>query len=401
MAALQILMFVGLVQLCASSIAWANPLPGQSNTRTPEADSSQPTINLSAFMDSAHHWRDIRDDDYVIRAHPHQAKHPASAVAEIADNILLLQKDNGGWPKNYDVQAILTDEQKAALKQASHLTETTTFDNGATHSHVDYLAAAYAQTHDERYKRACLHGIEFILSAQYGNGGWPQFYPNPKGYARYITFNDGAMIGVMNVLQKIVRRDARYAFVDQSLRERVKRAFDKGIDCILKCQIVDHDTLTVWCQQHDDVTLLPQSARTFEPACMSNLESTDITEFLMQLDNPDQRTIRAVEAAAAWFARAVIHGVRVATVPAPTAAFQYQTVNFDRVVIRDSDALPIWTRFTELGTHRALFSNRNWKPVYSLAEVDRERRTGYGWYTYAPARIVTELYPAWKKKWNE
>ena len=66
--------------------------------------------------------------------------------------------------------------------------------------------------------------------------------------------------------------------------------------------------------------------------------------------------------------------------------------------MNDSSAAPIWTRYYELKTHRPLFCNRDSKVVYSLAEVLRERRDGYGWYTYEPQKVL-KLYPTWQKKW--
>jgi hypothetical protein len=45
-----------------------------------------------------------------------------------------------------------------------------------------------------------------------------------------------------------------------------------------------------------------------------------------------------------------------------------------------------------------LFCDRNSKFLYSLAEVSRERRNGYGWYTDAP-NVVLDKYPEWQKKW--
>jgi len=44
-----------------------------------------------------------------------------------------------------------------------------------------------------------------------------------------------------------------------------------------------------------------------------------------------------------------------------------------------------------------LFCNRDGIIVYSLAEVARERRTGYGWYTDEP-REVLKKYPKWLEK---
>ncbi|MEI8013113.1 MAG: pectate lyase, partial [Candidatus Omnitrophota bacterium] len=133
-------------------------------------------IDTSGLMDCAHHWWDISDEDHIITPLPGQQKYPATAITGIADNMLLYQKTNGGWPKNYDMQAILTKEQKALLTTVEGATNTT-FDNGATHSHIEYLAEAYTRTHDARYRDAVVRGIDFLLSAQYANGGWPQFYP--------------------------------------------------------------------------------------------------------------------------------------------------------------------------------------------------------------------------------
>ncbi len=352
-------------------------------------------IDTSDLMDSAHHWHDIAGEDHIITPLPGQQHYPATAITGIADNMLLYQKTNGGWPKNYDMQAVLTEEQKALLKKAEGTTNTT-FDNGATHSHITYLAKAFAFTHDTRYRDAVVRGIDFILSAQYANGGWPQFFPEKKGYARYITFNDGAMIGAMKVLYAIVRNDTAYACVDAVRRAKARQAFDKGLECILQCQIVEHGTLSVWCQQHDDVTLLPQKARTFEPASICNLESADIVEFLMSIDQPSPKVIRSIEAAVQWFTASRISSIRVETISAPTVKYQFHTATTDKIVVADSTAPPIWPRFSELGTHRPLFSGRNWNIVYSLAEVERERRTGYGWYTYAPETVLNR-YPQWAK----
>jgi PelA/Pel-15E family pectate lyase len=382
------------VIMLVCGIAAAHPaLPIQPNS----VRGGSVVIDTSELMDSAHHWWDITDEDHVISPEPRQQKYPATAITDIADNMLRYQKKNGGWPKNYDMQAILTEDQKVRLRKAAGATNTT-FDNGATHSHIAYLASAYTLTRDARYKKAALRGIDFCLSAQYPNGGWPQFYPEKRGYAKYITFNDGAMIGVMKVFHGIVRGDSTYAFVDPARRAKVTKAFDTGIDCILRCQIEENGTRSVWCQQHDDVTLLPQKARTFEPASIGNQESADIVEFLMSIDHPSERIIRSVQAAVQWFEASRVKGIRVKTISAPTVKFKYHTSSIDRVVMADSTAPPIWTRFTELGTHRPLFSNREWKIVYSLAEVDRERRSGYGWYTYAPEKII-EQYREWERKY--
>lgn len=214
-----------------------------------------PSIDVSGFYDCAHHWYDITDHEGIISPEPGQKKYKKTAVRKIAENILLFQKNNGGWPKNYDMLAALTSKQKEIILQSKNDFSVTTFDNDATHSHVEYLAKAYAVIKDKKYKEACLNGIEFILNAQYPNGGWPQFYPDSTGYRKYITFNDNAMTSIMITLYRIMQNDPVYFFMDNSLKKRVRDAFDKGIQCILKCQIVENGKMSVWCQQHDNIEM--------------------------------------------------------------------------------------------------------------------------------------------------
>ena len=355
-------------------------------------------VDVSGFYDSSHHWYDIRDEDHVINPLPDQKRYSPEDVRGIADNILLYQKKNGGWPKNYDMLAILTPSQKKAVLAAKKNLNTT-FDNGATHTQIEYVAKAYTLTGDEKYRTACLDGIDFILRAQYANGGWPQAYPLRKDYSRFITFNDDAMVGVMEALRHIVQGKQYYSFVDSTLRARVKAAFGKGVDCILNCQIMENGKLTAWCQQHDNVTLKPRWARTFEPPSVSSFESADLVMFLMSLDHPGERVIKAVQSAVKWFYDSRIFGTRVDSVPAPHASYRYHDTDFDVVVVKDPNAPPIWTRYYELKTNRPLFCNRQDRIVYSLAQVDRERRTGYRWYGYNPQQVL-DAYPAWEKEWE-
>jgi PelA/Pel-15E family pectate lyase len=357
----------------------------------------KPVYDTSAFHDSAHHWYDIAEEVRDITPLPDQRRYQPTETVQIADNILLYQKANGGWAKNYDMRAILTDGQKEILRKSRNATSTTTIDNGATHSQVEFLARAYTTTRDTRYREACLKGIDYILSAQYPNGGWPQFFPDTSGYRKYITFNDGAMIGVMKVLHGIVRKTPSYAFVDPDRNAQARMALEQGIICILRCQIREKGVASVWCQQHDNNDFRPQKARAFELASLCNQESAEIVLFLMSLEQPGKEVVAAIEDAVRWFQQAAVRGLRVETVRASHADYQYHSTDMDRVAVQDSTAPPIWPRFNELGTHRPLFCNRDTKPVYSLAEVQRERRTGYAWYTYAPASVL-EKYAGWRRR---
>ncbi len=344
-------------------------------------------IDTSPFSDSKHHWYDIYEAKNVINAEPNQPTYEPTQIKEIADNILLYQRDNGGWPKNYDMQAILTPEQKEKVLNAKSSLDTT-FDNTSTYSHVAYLAKAYKITKVKKYKEASLRGIDFILSAQYPNGAWPQHFPLEEGYSRHITFNDNVFSGIMKMLKDIIENKPYYSFVDAGRREKAKLAFEKGLDSMLKCQIIDNGKLTAWCQQHDETDFRPVQGRAYELPSICNAESSGVVLLLMSIDNPSEEVINSVQNAVKWFEDSKIFGIRVEQFAAPEVKFPLRVSKTDRRVVEDPKAPPIWARFYELGTHRPLFSNRQSELLYSMAEVDRERRDGYSWYTYNPQEVL-------------
>lgn len=355
-------------------------------------------IDPRPFGDNAGHWYNGIDKNNLINPSPGRPRYQPTDLVPIGDNMLLFQKANGGWPKNYDVFAILTDAQKDSVAKSRDNIRESTFDNGSTYTQIAALAIVYHATHDEKYKTGALKGLDYLLSAQYKNGGWPQFYPLSSGYSREITFNDGAYEGIMDLLKNIIDKQPQYDFVNDNYRDKIRAAYDKGIDCIVKTQINDNGKPTAWCQQYDEVTLQPAWARKFEPPSICNKESADLVIFLMGIDHPDKRIVDAVQNAVVWFQDSKINNTRVNTVPAPRMETPFRVSTTDKVVIIDSTAPPIWTRYYELKTHKPLFCNRDSKVVYTLAEVLRERRDGYAWYTYSPQQVL-DKYPAWQKKW--
>lgn len=361
-----------------------------------QQDNNKQTIDVSIFSDASNHWYAIPDKGTVVVPRPGHPRYKPEEITAIADNILLYQKDNGGWPKNYDMQAILTADQKDSLAAARAILNTT-FDNRTTYSHISYLAKVYSYSPQEKYKTAALKGLNFILKAQYNNGGWPQYFPLEEGYSRHITYNDDAMGGIMMLLKDITEGKPEYSFIDTRLKQQLQQAYDKGLDCILKTQISDAGKPTAWCQQHDEVTLEPAWARKFEPPAICNGESVDIVLLLMSIKKPSAVVIDAVQNAVSWFNESKITGIKVETFAAPEMVTPFRISKTDKRVVSDSAAPPIWTRYYELKTHRPLFCNRDSKLVYSLAEVARERRDGYSWYTYGPQKVLN-LYPKWQQQ---
>lgn len=353
-------------------------------------------IDYGPFADNSGHWYGIFDKSNVINARPGRPRYKPTELVNIADNMLLFQKNNGGWPKNYDMFAILTPDQKDSVRASKNVLNTT-YDNGTCYTQIAALCGVYSVTHDTKYKDAAQKGFDYILASQYKNGGWPQYFPLENNYSRHITYNDGVFEGIMQMLKDVGDGKPQYAFLDVSYRKKLKEAYDKGLDCIVKTQIVDGGKPTAWCQQHDEVTLQPAWARAFEPPSICNQESANLVLFLMEIEKPKKEIVNAIENAVTWFRESEIQQTRVKSIPAPRMVTPFRVSTADRIVVTDPAAPPIWTRFYELKTHRPLFCNRDSKVVYSLAEVDRERRDGYSWYNYAPQKVL-DKYPDWEKQ---
>jgi len=170
----------------------------------------------------------------------------ASAEAKaVAENVLRYQRNIGGWPKNIQLQKPLSDTQKKELLALKASTEGCTTDNNATTQEMLFLSKIYKQQPDERYKKAFLSGLDYLLEAQYSNGGWPQFYPLKKGYYTHITYNDDSMARILMVLKEIKDKTDFYSIKpSDEIVTKAKIAFDKGIDCILKTQYKQNGVLT-------------------------------------------------------------------------------------------------------------------------------------------------------------
>nr|WP_262490126.1 pectate lyase [Gramella sp. MAR_2010_147] len=312
----------------------------------------------------------------------------------IADNVLLYQHDNGGWYKNIDMSNELSEKEKDSLRALQVKEMGTTIDNGATHTQLRYLAKVYKATKKEEYKRAFLKGIDFLLEAQYSNGGWPQFYPIKKGYYEHITYNDGAMIGVMRLLRNIAINDESYSFVDSTRKEKAAKAVDKGLEIILATQVEVDGKLTAWGAQHDRKTLKPAKARSYELASLSGKESAEIVRFLMDIEDPSEGIKGAIQSAMQWFDDAKVMGKRVEWIKG-----EHLPEGRDRIVVEDPEGGPLWGRFTEIGTNKIMFIGRDGVIKYNIDEIEHERRTNYNYIDNYAEDLLKEEYPKWEAKY--
>jgi len=138
------------------------------------------------------------------------------------------------------------------------------------------------------------------------------------------------------------------------------------------------------------VTLAPAPARSYEPISLSGGESVGIVRFLMSIDSPSPMVIAAIKGAVEWFEQTKLTGTRWVATKDPS-----KLRGFDRVVVKDPQAGPLWARFYEIGTNRPIFLGRDGVVKYNVAEIEDERRNGYAWYVDGPRELLEQEYPRW------
>lgn len=306
----------------------------------------------------------------------------AQSVA-LADSIVKYQMPSGGWPKNQDW---LAGPDLAYIKKCMETGVGSTIDNGATTSEMKHLAKAYTDTHSEVYRDAFIRGLNYLLEMQYDNGGWPQFYPERKAvkYASRITFNDNAMVNVMLMLRDIANEKGVFADLNlgRMLRKRAMKAFDKGVDCIIKCQVRKNGKPTVWCQQHDEVTLLPAPARAFELASLTGYgETVDIIRLLMSVERPSKAVKESIKGAQEWLEAHAIHNKAI-------ERYLLEDGRYDIRLVDKPGAPRLWARFYDLETEEPFFCDRDGIPRKNIEDIGYERRNGYSWLGTSPEKVI-------------
>lgn len=309
-------------------------------------------------------------------------------AARRADNLVSFQTPAGGWNKNTDFTSAPRRPGERSGTEAGYVG---TIDNDATIDPLRFLAkilaaADPAHPHYVAWKASFVRGIDYLLAAQFPNGGWPQVYPLEGSYHDAITFNDGAIINVLSLLRAVAAGRDEFAFVPAALGARAAAAFARGLDCILASQITVAGRRTVWCQQVDILTLAPVGARNYEMPSQSSGESADIVLFLMMLPEPSPAVVTAVHSAAAWFKKTPLRDVVFK--PAPDAT--------GRKLLPSPGAGPLWPRYSEIGSDRPLFGDRDLTIHDDVSEISAERRNGYAWFTDAPKRVL-DHYTKWSK----
>ena len=300
----------------------------------------------------------------------------SDSAQKLVLSMISYQTPSGGWSKHIDFAQGVRTPGQSFFSENEKWQYIATIDNDATTSELRFLMHHERVRPDAKVRASVARGVGYLLAAQFPSGCWPQVWPLQGGYHDAATFNDDAIVEVLQLLDGVAHGNV--AVVPDSLRQQASAAVTLGVDCILRAQVKVDGTLTVWGQQHDPVSLAATSARSYELTSLTSKESAGVFEFLMTHAAMDARIPTALAGAATWLEQTAIHGMRS---------------DGKNGLVADASAGLLWARMYEIGTNRPIFANRDGIKLYDFNKLT-DRREGYGWYSDQPATTLKK-YRKW------
>lgn len=314
----------------------------------------------------------------------------SAEALKIADTVLSYQTPTGGWSK-------AVDYAMGPRPRGTHWTTQSgegwhycgTLDNRSTTEQIEFLAKVHLATKREDCRAAAQRGLEWLFLAQFPNGGWPQVYPLEPGYHEAITLNDDAMVHALEVVRSVSLGEAPFIFFDEATRKRAAYAYERGVACLVACQVPVQGRRTVWCAQHDPITLAPVKARLKEPVSLSGAESSNLIKFLMRQGPTTEPVRRAIEDAVAWLESHKITDLRKTTNAEGKTDY-----------VKDPASTEVlWARFYDVETAEPLFAGAQDGIIYkTFHEMREHNKVAYDYFTSKPLDVVTKEVARWKKR---
>lgn len=314
----------------------------------------------------------------------------STEAQDVADIVLAVQKNTGGWMKNDQLHNLDISEYNKLINARD---EHSCFDNYATTQEMRFLAKVWQGCKVDKYRESFEDALLLILKAQKQVGGWSQYYPLSGGgsYQDYITFNDDLMTNIMKILRDIYNNEGDFKdIVDETLRNKCKEAFDKGLECIIKCQVDDNGTPAAWCAQHDTIDYLPTEGRPHELPSISGYESASLLSFLMSVENPSEELQNTITTAVDWLSKHIYRK------NAKIEDYTNTQGEADRHIV-DATNSDVWARFIQIG-------GESGEKIYNkffqkLQKYDKSRSYTYNGktYTFKEYQIATSSYDATKE----
>lgn len=323
--------------------------------------------------------------DFKLSHKPGDSWFSSDKAQTLVPIILSYQTPAGGWSKKggYSKGArkpgMLFSSQYQPGKKTHYLG---TFDNRSTTEQVIFLAAVAEATKNKELHAPVIRGIQYMLDAQYPNGGFPQVYPLEGGYHDDITMNDDVYLHIVSLLADAAGGKSPFTFLDSTMRKKCEQATKLALDLLLKLQKDRKQPAAIWCGQYDALTQDPDHARGMEPISYASVESSQILKWLMSRESKEAQEIAAIESALKWFDAHKMTG------------FKYE----DDTLTPDSNASePLWARFYDIESNKAIYPGRDGVIYDDFNQMAEKNELGYDFISSRPFSVISNGQKKWRK----
>lgn len=357
------------------------------------------------------------------------------------------QNDDGGWAKT-NVDYDLLEDTFAQLYTKGY----STVDNGATHGQMKFLSRIIRlskenpelfvghETELSTIEKGFWKAAKYMVDSQNDNGGWPQYYPYGIGYFKNITFNDNAMPDLMESIYALSNDKGLtdnelcedYAWAREEIKaqtnpyvlelgikhDTLKQVWDKGLDFVIRAQVVIDGVKTGWAQQYepDAVDPIPAGGRAFELPSVSPDESLTMLKVLANIVDPSDAVKESITSYVSWINSVGITGYNTYNI-----ADRTRELGTDRLLVKDGSDTKLFGRFYGLDTtgkyygfteeqmsqklsdnkFYEIFAGRDSVAQLSMNYGMGERRIGYSYLRGKADTNANDVLNAWKKALGE
>ena len=215
-----------------------------------------------------------------------------SVACKAGDLLVAGQLPNGGFTQELQITSagVKGVHQLLPYPKAPRAATQGVLENNTTDRAIELLCRLVDATGQQQYGDAARRAVDFLVTAQYPCGAFPQRYPPSNGYDKYYTLNDGATTDSILRLISFYRRTEETKYLN---------AARKGGEWILSAVLPD--PTPGWAEQYDELNE-PARARLFEPPGVGTEVTYLAVEALTELYliTGDAKYLPPAEKALAW-----------------------------------------------------------------------------------------------------
>lgn len=326
--------------------------------------------------------------DFWQRTHADQKVdlYSQDQILAIADNLLLMQRNNGGWPANLNPFRKLTGDQRLQFLKDQNARDAS-FANANIFPQIFYLSHVYLQTGDVRYRDSAKKALRLVMSTQLYNGGWSQQAEVIE--SETATIDTRATINALRFLRRVAGGEMPYGYVSFDMRREAADSVRKGDRLLLRLQQAHDSRASIWAGAYDLKTSLPTAANAEAVAALDPEVSVRITRYFMQIERPPAEIVRAVTGAADWFTRNTLQQAQLRSAPKRPGWLPA----YSRVALPRNS---VWARQYTIASSQPLVDSTNGRSVkpyeVSILAADKD------WYGSWARELLQTDYPRWRRR---